>query len=122
MTALVRCSRYLYSVSVNTNKPLDAKVDLLNTPESITKKIRKVECFPKTVEDNGVILIVESILLPAAVLEGHAEFRVEHRDAEPLVYTSISQLKEDYSQSTTRRLNGRRSPCRPTHLQLCTRR
>jgi tyrosyl-tRNA synthetase len=50
------------------------------------------------VEENGVISIVENILLPAAVLEGTGEFQVERRDAEPLVYTSIAQLKEDYTQ------------------------
>ncbi|KAJ5354058.1 hypothetical protein N7541_006622 [Penicillium brevicompactum] len=75
----------------------DAKIDLLDTAEAVAKKIKKAECFPKIVEDNGVLSIVENILFPAAVLNGHGEFRVERRDAEPLVYTSIAQVKEDYA-------------------------
>ncbi|KAK9859761.1 hypothetical protein MYU51_014057 [Penicillium brevicompactum] len=75
----------------------DAKIDLLDTAEAVAKKIKKAECFPKIVEENGVLSIVENILFPAAVLNGHGEFRVERRDAEPLVYTSIAQVKEDYA-------------------------
>lgn len=71
---------------------------MLDTAEAVAKKIKKAECFPKIVEENGVLSIVENILFPAAVLNGHGEFRVERRDAEPLVYTSIAQVKEDYAQ------------------------
>ncbi|CAG8013731.1 unnamed protein product [Penicillium salamii] len=76
----------------------DAKIDLLDDAAAVAKKIKKAECFPKIVEDNGVLSIVENILLPAAVLNGHGEFRVERREGEPLVYTSIAQVKEDYAQ------------------------
>jgi tyrosyl-tRNA synthetase len=40
--------------------------------------------------------MVEFILLPAAALKGNKEFRVERRDGEPLIYTDIQQLKDDY--------------------------
>ncbi|CAG8118189.1 unnamed protein product [Penicillium salamii] len=73
-------------------------IDLLDDAAAVAKKIKKAECFPKIVEDNGVLSIVENILLPAAVLNGHGEFRVERREGEPLVYTSIAQVKEDYAQ------------------------
>ena len=75
----------------------DSKIDLLDSAESITKKIRKAECFPKIVEDNGVLSLVEHILLPAAVLKGHGEFRVERKDAEPLVFTDIKQMHDAYA-------------------------
>ncbi|KAE8361795.1 hypothetical protein BDV27DRAFT_147522 [Aspergillus caelatus] len=74
----------------------DSKIDLLDPAESISKKIRKAEAAPKVVEDNGVIALVEYVLLPAAGLKGKKEFRVERRDQEPLVYTDIKQLEEDY--------------------------
>ena len=83
---------------MTTNHLPDAKIDLLDNAESVAKKIKKAECFPKIVEENGVLSIVENILLPAAVLNGHGEFRVERREGEPLVYTSIAQVKEDYAQ------------------------
>ncbi|KAL6238556.1 hypothetical protein BDW75DRAFT_237232 [Aspergillus navahoensis] len=75
----------------------DSKIDLLDGPDVIQKKIRKAEAAPKVVEDNGVIAMVEYVLLPAAGLKGKKEFVVERRDAEPLVYTDIAKLKEDYA-------------------------
>ncbi|OKL55336.1 Tyrosine--tRNA ligase, cytoplasmic [Talaromyces atroroseus] len=74
----------------------DSKIDLLDPPESISKKIRKAEAAPRVIEDNGIIGLVEFVLLPAAGLRGRKEFIVERRDAEPLVYTDIKQLQEDY--------------------------
>ncbi|KAJ5994294.1 tyrosine tRNA ligase [Penicillium sp. IBT 35674x] len=74
----------------------DSKIDLLDSADSISKKIRKAEAAPRVAEDNGVIALVESVLLPAAKLKGKEEFIVERRDQEPLIYTDIKQLKEDY--------------------------
>ncbi|KAJ0416413.1 hypothetical protein BJY00DRAFT_291732 [Aspergillus carlsbadensis] len=75
----------------------DSKIDLLDAPEAITKKIRKAEAAPKVIENNGIVALVEFILLPAAALRGNKEFRVERRDKEPLVYTDIKQLQDDYT-------------------------
>ncbi|KAJ5450311.1 Tyrosine--tRNA ligasecytoplasmic [Penicillium daleae] len=75
----------------------DSKIDLLDPPEVVAKKIRKSEAVPKIVEHNGIIALVEFVLLPAAALAGTKEFRVERRDAEPLIYTDIQQLKDDYA-------------------------
>ncbi|KAI9929140.1 hypothetical protein ASPWEDRAFT_36890 [Aspergillus wentii DTO 134E9] len=80
----------------------DSKIDLLDTPEAVTKKIRKAEASPRVVEGNGVLAFCEFVLLPAAALKGKAEFRVEReRDGlEPLVYTNIKQMQEDYANDT----------------------
>ncbi|KAJ6143085.1 hypothetical protein N7471_002538 [Penicillium samsonianum] len=75
----------------------DSKIDLLDPPEAVSKKIRKSEAVPRVVENNGVIAMVEFVLLPAAALTGKKEFRVERRDNEPLIYTDIQQLKDDYT-------------------------
>ncbi|KAB8244376.1 hypothetical protein BDV35DRAFT_382300 [Aspergillus flavus] len=83
-------------VAIDANSETDSKIDLLDPAESISKKIRKAEAAPKVVEDNGVIALVEYVLLPAADLKGKKEFRVERRDEEPLIYTDIKQLEEDY--------------------------
>jgi tyrosyl-tRNA synthetase len=89
--------RLSMSISINTNGRIDSKIDLLDNADTVTKKIRKAEAFPKIVEGNGVVALVEFILLPAAALRGNKEFRVERRDAEPLVYTDIKQLQDDYT-------------------------
>lgn len=75
---------------------IDSKIDLLDSPEVIKQKIKKAECFPKVVEGNGVLTFVEYVLFPAASLKGRKEFVVERRDEDPLVYTRIEQMYEDY--------------------------
>lgn len=76
----------------------DSKIDLLDSPEVITRKIRKAEAAPKVVEGNGILAFIEYVLLPASELRGVREFRVEReRDGlEPLVYTDIKKIHEDY--------------------------
>jgi tyrosyl-tRNA synthetase len=76
----------------------DSKIDLLDPPEVVTKKIRKAVAAPRIVEENGVLAFVEFVLLPAAALKGRREFRVDRdRDGlEPLIYTSIDQIHKDY--------------------------
>lgn len=53
---------------------------------------------PKIIEENGILALVEFVLLPAAALSGHREFRVERgRDnLEPLIYTCIEPMHQDY--------------------------
>jgi tyrosyl-tRNA synthetase len=83
----------------------DSKIDLLDPPEVVTKKIKKAVAAPKVVEENGVLAFVEFVLLPAAELKGKREFRVEReRDGlEPLVYTTIEQMHEDYRNDVVRK-------------------
>lgn len=63
----------------------------------MAKKIRKAECVPKVVEGNGVLALVEYVLLPGSGLKnGVREVKFERRDAEPLVYDNIKKIQEDY--------------------------
>lgn len=68
----------------------------------MTKKIRKAYAAPQAVEENGVLEFVEFVLLPASGLRGKREFRVDRsRDGlEPLVYSTIEQMHEDYKGDT----------------------
>ncbi|KAL9622431.1 MAG: hypothetical protein Q9160_003276 [Pyrenula sp. 1 TL-2023] len=80
-------------------RPADSKIDLLDSPDVVTKKIRKAVAVPKVVEDNGLLAFVEFVLLPASALNGqNKEFVVDRsRDGlEPLVYSNIQQMHEDY--------------------------
>jgi len=75
----------------------DSKIDVLEAPESVTKKLKKAYAVPKEVEGNGILSFVQYVLLPASVLKtGKAEFVVERREGEPLVYNSIEKMQEDY--------------------------
>ncbi|KAB8078500.1 hypothetical protein BDV29DRAFT_144588 [Aspergillus leporis] len=77
----------------------DSKIDLLESVESIKKKLRKAQAAPQQIENNGVLAFAQYVLLPALALRtGQPEFRVsrERDGLAPLVYTSIEQIQEDY--------------------------
>ncbi|RFU27643.1 hypothetical protein B7463_g8691, partial [Scytalidium lignicola] len=87
----------LHGGKMSSSDP-DSKIDLLDPPDVVTRKIRKATAAPKIVEENGILALVEFVLLPAAALKGCKEFRVdrERDNLEPLIYTSIGQMHEDY--------------------------
>lgn len=75
----------------------DSKIDVLDTADVVRRKLKKAFAPPKQVEENGILSFVEYVLLPAGELKyGTPKFVVERRDAEPLVYTEISQMHKDY--------------------------
>ena len=75
----------------------DSKIDVLDNEEVVKRKLKKAHAAPKVVEENGVLSFVEYVLLPASYLRhGETKFVVPRRDAEPLEYTSIEQMHEDY--------------------------
>ncbi|KAI1040789.1 hypothetical protein LB505_012595 [Fusarium chuoi] len=76
-----------------------SKINLLDTPEEVTKRLRKAICAPREVEGNGVIAFIEHVIFPVESLKtgGKPRFTVETRDGDILVYEDISKLKEDYA-------------------------
>ncbi|KAI9823569.1 MAG: hypothetical protein M1832_002350 [Thelocarpon impressellum] len=78
----------------------DSKIDLLDGPDVVRKKLKKAYAVPKEVDGNGIISFVEYVLLPVSALQndGRAQFVVEKREGEgePATYTSIAAVKEDY--------------------------
>jgi tyrosyl-tRNA synthetase len=82
-----------------TNTRAGGKIDLLDPADLVLKKVKKAFAAPKEVEGNGVLALIEYVLLPVSLLKtGERKFVVEReRDGlEPLVYTEISKLHEDY--------------------------
>lgn len=76
----------------------ESKIDLLDPPDVVRKKLRKAFAEPKVIEGNGLIAFVKYVLLPAGALKhGEPYFAVERRDAEPLIYKDIEKLQEDYA-------------------------
>lgn len=74
----------------------DSKIDVLDTADNVTKKIRKAPCTQRVVEENGIIGLVEHILLPFASLSGRGEFVVERHDESSLTYDNIEKVKADF--------------------------
>ncbi|CAF3641253.1 hypothetical protein SNK05_002718 [Fusarium graminearum] len=76
----------------------NSKIGLLDTPEEVSKKIRKAVCVLRQVDENGVIAIIEHVIFRILALKGTVEFVVEQRDGEVLVYQDTDKLKKDYEQ------------------------
>lgn len=76
----------------------NSKIDFIDPPELVTKKLKSAFCPPKQVDGNGVLSFVEYVLLPASALRnnGTPKFVVPRRDAEPLEYATIEQMQKDY--------------------------
>ncbi|KAK5168905.1 Tyrosine--tRNA ligase cytoplasmic [Saxophila tyrrhenica] len=76
----------------------DSKIDLIDQPDIVKRKLKKAFCPPKQVEGNGVLSFVQYVLLPASALKnnGTPKFVVQRRDAEPLTYSSIDDMRRDY--------------------------
>lgn len=75
----------------------NSKIDLLDSADSVAKKIRKANAPPRETKDNGLLAFVEFVLLPALkLLDGERKFVVEW-DGKETVYTSVEQLNADYA-------------------------
>jgi tyrosyl-tRNA synthetase len=73
----------------------------------VTKKIRKAFAVPRIVDGNGLLAFAEFVLLPAASMKGKRELVADRsRDGlEPLVYSSIDKMREDYQNDIVRVLS-----------------
>ena len=82
----------------------DSKIDILDAPEVVQKKLKKAYAATKEVEGNGIVSFVEYVLLPISALQrndGGGEFVVERPGGiGPLVYKDIDTLKKDYLEDT----------------------
>lgn len=82
----------------------DSKIDLLDTPEVVRKKLKKATAAPRVVEGNGIVSFVEFVLLPVSAFKsgGKGRLVVERDGKEPLIYEDIQTLKDDYTADTVR--------------------
>jgi tyrosyl-tRNA synthetase len=75
----------------------DSKIDVLDDADIVRRKLKKATAAPKIVEENGVLSFVEYVLLPAGhLIHGEPKFVVKRREQEPLTYTNIAAMQEDY--------------------------
>ncbi|KIW15811.1 tyrosine-tRNA ligase [Exophiala spinifera] len=79
----------------------DSKIDVLDGPELVKKKLRKAYAATGEVDGNGIISFVEYVLLPFSALQDpnhKGTFVCERREGEgePLVYHDMETLKADY--------------------------
>jgi tyrosyl-tRNA synthetase len=86
----------------------NSKIDLLDSADTVTKKVKKAIAAPKQVEGNGVLALIEYVILPAAELRGGKRQVVIDRSRdglEPLTYTNIKDIQDDYAKDIVRLLH-----------------
>ena len=76
----------------------DSKIDLLDEPEVVKRKLKKAPAVPREVDGNGIISFIEYVLLPVSTLKngGKAKFIVDQQEGKSLSYDNIQTLKSDY--------------------------
>lgn len=75
----------------------ESKIDLLDSPASVKKKLKKAFCEPGNVENNGVLSFVKHVLFPLFAAE---EKFVVPRDAAnggDIIYSNFEQLETAFS-------------------------
>ena len=79
-----------------------SKVDLLDDPETIHKKITKAYCAPGQVESNGILAFIQHVLLPHSELQSldgkTAAISVTLKDeTEQTIFRSFGDVAEAYA-------------------------
>lgn len=76
----------------------DSKIDFLDSPDVVKKKMRKVPLVPRETENSGIFSFIQYVLLPASQLQRNEtpEFSIEQGEGDFRIYNDIEALKDDY--------------------------
>ncbi|SCU85814.1 LADA_0D09912g1_1 [Lachancea dasiensis] len=79
----------------------NSKIDILEEPKQVKKKINSAFCAPGVVEDNGLLSFVEYVVAPIQELKfGSDYFKFDIDRPEkfggPITYTSFAELVQDF--------------------------
>ena len=76
----------------------DSKIDFLDPPDVVKKKMRKVPLVPRETENSGIFSFIQHVLLPASELQRNEtpEFVLEQGEGNFRIYNDIETLKDDY--------------------------
>ncbi|XP_071800848.1 tyrosine--tRNA ligase, cytoplasmic-like [Asterias amurensis] len=100
----------------------DSKIDLLDTPESLKKKLKKAFCEPGNIAENGVLSFVKHVLMPLSqggfLIERNEKFggNITYPDFETLeqAFAKEDVHPGDLKSAVVRELNRLMEPIRKT--------
>jgi tyrosyl-tRNA synthetase len=81
-----------------SSSEVNSKIDLLDTPKKLTKKINKAYCVEGDINNNGLLTFVKYVIFPITVLR-KSENWVIPRDLKfggKIVYANYELLEEDF--------------------------
>ncbi|CAN3373195.1 hypothetical protein DIURU_001152 [Diutina rugosa] len=82
----------------------NSKIDVLEDPAVVAKKIKKAFCQPGQVEGNGLIAFLENVVQPIQELlneqDGYFKLDIDRPEkfGGPIAYSSLDQLKQDFKE------------------------
>ncbi|KNE63391.1 tyrosine-tRNA ligase [Allomyces macrogynus ATCC 38327] len=78
----------------------DSKIDLLDSPKDVERKIKRAFCEEGNVADNGVLAFVKAVLFPIAGLRGNASFTIKRPEkfGGDSTYTSFEDLEKAFAE------------------------
>lgn len=79
----------------------NSKIDILEEPKIVKKKINSAYCAPGDIKDNGLLAFLEHVIQPIQSLKAGKEtfnFFIDRPDkyGGPITYESLDQLKSDF--------------------------
>ncbi|KAJ1925620.1 Tyrosine--tRNA ligase cytoplasmic [Tieghemiomyces parasiticus] len=81
----------------------DSKIDLLDDPKAVEKKLKKAFCEEGNIADNGLLAFTKHVLFPAASLrsaDGSATFTIQRPEkyGGNSVYTTYEALEKEFAE------------------------
>lgn len=81
----------------------NSKIDVLEEPKQVKKKINSAFCAPGVVEDNGLLSFIEYVVAPIQELKygtGYFKFPIDRPEkfGGPITYESFEQLVQDFKE------------------------
>uniref|UniRef100_A0A646QC87 Tyrosine--tRNA ligase n=1 Tax=Hemiscolopendra marginata TaxID=943146 RepID=A0A646QC87_9MYRI len=73
----------------------DSKIDFLDNPSAVKKKLKKAFCEPGNIEDNGVLSFVKIVLF--ALFPEGVEIKRKEENGGNKLYTDYQSLEDDYA-------------------------
>ncbi|XP_038059807.1 tyrosine--tRNA ligase, cytoplasmic-like [Patiria miniata] len=73
----------------------DSKIDLLDSPESLKKKLKKAFCEPGNIESNGVLAFVKHVLLP--LTDGEFLIERDEKFGGSVTYSDYDSLEQAFA-------------------------
>lgn len=80
-----------------SSSEVDSKIDLLDSPANVKKKLKKAFCEPGNVTDNGLLSFVQYVLFP--IFNDNESFVVTRKEENggDLTFTNFETLKESFA-------------------------
>ena len=75
----------------------DSKIDLLDSPEAVKKKLKKAFCEPGNIEDNGVLAFVKHVIFPIFIQDGKFVVKRSEEHGGNMEFGSFEAIQEAFA-------------------------